>query len=590
MKGGAQAEAGGDVISVDEVTRGQTGYGVTVFEGTETERFDVEVVGVLRNFNPGVSFILARLSGRGLEESGVAGGMSGSPVYLDGKLAGAVAFSWDFSTGALAGITPIDAMRDLGALPGGAPAATSPALGRAGAHWQRLLDLRDDPQKVDASALDEALSRFAPTQLGAGAEAGLTLAAAGLGAQTRGRLERLVGGLAPAGRMAETESPPEIAGGSAVSAIMVGGDLQMSVNGTVTERNGDELVAFGHPWLGIGEISVPMAAAEVVTVVASRRSSFKVSNTGPVIGAFDQDRFAGMRGQIGAQANTTPMTVKVSQRDATGAAAVTAAYDLELADLPILRPSMVAVAMLQALESGSRSSGDQSLEMRLRVDLEGHDPIAVSQSFEGTGAGTSAAIYLLSLVGFLETNRFEDVDVRSIDVELDQWSTPRVHRLRRVVPSRRELHPGDTVTLYVESEEYRGGRVRDEVEVTIPSDAREGSYYLFVGDGPSIDSARLQIEPNESKGLDDSLSLLRSFSAQDELVVLGVRRGSGLVRDGRALPSLPGSVRSTLAGGSGVAAKRLQLEIVTSEKVALGRPLDGLQRVDLKILPERETR
>ncbi|MEM9406268.1 MAG: hypothetical protein AAGA81_09550 [Acidobacteriota bacterium] len=575
-------------ISVDEVQRGQKGYGVTVFEGTETERFEVEVVGVLRDFNPGMSFILARLSGRGLEESGVAGGMSGSPVYIEGRLAGAVAFSWDFSTGALAGITPIAAMRDLQSYGGGGEASATARGVRTGAEYLDLL-LR---ARADASAvlpetfeaeLDEELARLVPTSVHSEGTSGVQLSLGGFDQGVRSRLER-VAGAAPAGRMQPGAELPEIAGGSAVSALMIGGDLELAVNGTVTERRGDEILAFGHPWLGIGPLSVPMVQAEVVTVVSSVRSSFKVSNIGPAIGAFDQDRLPGMRGMIGAEARTTPMTIAVRR---AGAPETDRRYELELADLPIMRPTLVAVAMLQALEAASRGSGDQSLELRGEVVLEKYGSIPVEQVFEGTGASTGAAIYLLALVGFLEFNSFDDVTVTSIDLELEQWSGQRLQKIRSVVPSAREVRPGDEVELFVELQAHRGERLRRSLSVPIPAGLAPGSYYLFVGDGASVDAARLQIVPEEAQRIEDSLELFGSFHSQRDLMALGVRRGSGLVSDGRALPNLPGSMRSLLRQRSGPAPQRLSLEVVDETVVSLDEPMDGLVRIDLRVVSPR---
>lgn len=573
-------------ISVDEVRRGQTGYGVTVFEGTETERFDVEVVGVLRDFNPGMSFILARLSGRGLEESGVAGGMSGSPVYIEGRLAGAVAFSWDFATGALAGITPIAAMRDLESFAGGgAPAETARSSGpRSGPEYlDLLLRARNGallPETFDAE-LDTELARLAPRSVHSDGTSGVQLSLGGFDQAVRSRLERAAGA-APAGRMQPGAELPELAGGSAVSALMIGGDLELAVNGTVTERRGDEILAFGHPWLGIGSLSVPMVQAEVVTVVSSLRSSFKVSNLGPTIGAFDQDRLPGMRGVIGAKARTTPMTVAVRR---AGVPETDRRYELELADLPIMRPTLVAVAMLQALDAGSRGSGDQSLALTGELVLEDHGTLAIEQVFEGTGASTGAAIYLLALVGFLEFNSFEDVTVESIDIELTQWPTQRLEKIRSVVPSSRDVRPGDELQLWVETEAYRGERKRRSISVPIPTDLTPGSYYLFVGDGASVDAARLQVEPEEARRLEDSLELLGSFHSQRDLVALGVRRGRGLVSDGRALPNLPGSMRALLRQRSGPAPKRLTLEVVEETVQELDDPMDGLVRIDLRVAP-----
>ena len=326
----AAAADGGhaDEIGVDEVSRGQTGYGLSVFAGSEPERFDVEVVGVLREMDPGVSFIVARLSGKGLEESGVVAGMSGSPVYLDGRVAGAVAFSWAFTNEALGLITPIAAMRRLTALEPGAAAAGSVGLSApSGASFafdatvERLLEPPEDPSEVLREIVADQLGVLdVPAEFG---RAAASVAAIGFGEGVRGMLQA-----APAGRV-EPGDLPELGAGSAVAGVLIDGDLKLAVGGTVTQVEGDEVLAMGHPWRGVGPLALPMATVDVVGVVSRVDGSVRLSNIGPVVGAFDQDRAAGLRGRVGEKARTIPMTIAVETPNGENRR-----YDLWLADLP----------------------------------------------------------------------------------------------------------------------------------------------------------------------------------------------------------------------------------------------------------------
>ena len=586
-------------ISVDEVERGQRGYGISVFEGSELQRFDVEVVGVLRNFNPGHSFILARLSGAGLESSGVIAGMSGSPVFLDDRLAGAVSFSWDFSTGALAGIMPIAAMSRLGeieSVPRTADGASGTAASTvdSGAGSPRsvppgleystllgsLLERRNGRQR-----LEEALEALAPSTA-AGLPSDATTArslihfgASGLGPRSLGFAQKALGAVAPAGRAGDQLDLPELEPGSAVAAVLVGGDLQMSASGTVTERRGEQILAFGHPFLGTGAVRLPMAKAEVVAVVASRLSSFKLTNVGEVVGAFDEDRFAGIRGQVGLEAPTTPMKVRISGQSE-------ASFDLTLADLPAMRPSMAAISVLQALEVAEFASGDSAVDMTARLAVDGYDPLEVTQSFDGSGAGFDAVIYLLQLVAFLELNGLVDVDMESIDVDLELHPRPRTRSLVAAHPQRSRVRPGETLQLHLELRDYRGETTRETLDVVIPEQLDKGPFYLFVGDGVSVDAAELQMQPSRPRDFEAALDQLRGYASKRELAVLGVKPARGLLVDGRTLSDLPGSLRSLLSKETGGRVPAVNLAVVERTRIERERPVDGLVRIDLTV--ERE--
>src|SRR5688572_10790778 len=317
------------VMPLAEVRAGQKGYGVSVFSGTTRERFDVEILGVVRNLEPNVSRVLARLSGRGLESTGVIAGMSGSPVYIDGKLMGAVAYAWPFAKEAIAQITPIESMRDLDAGGGAIPAvgASSTPLDLAA-----LL-----PQKADREALAKALERLQPR--GGGGASPVAWNVAGFAPRTQELFAIGLGAVSPSGEAVPGTLSADLQPGDAVAAVLIDGDLRLAATGTVTDRLGEDVLAFGHPFYGLGPVDIPMAPAEVVAVIANQYSSFKISNFGEPIGAFAQDRLAGIRGRIGEQAATLPVTVKVdSGRGAD--------YRLRLARVPQLTPTLLAISLI----------------------------------------------------------------------------------------------------------------------------------------------------------------------------------------------------------------------------------------------------
>ncbi len=563
----AQSEPVSEIFRLDQVEAGQAGFGLSVFRGTEPERFDVEVLGVWRNTSPDTSFILARLNGQGLEESGVIAGMSGSPVYIQDKLVGAVSFAWPFSLEPIAGITPIEAMHRLLL---DSKTAASPQTAAHQALSLESLAALDFPEDL----LRRRLSFLTARPL-TEASSGLVWSASGFGNYTRELLTAGLGELRPAGRadpgVASTLTP-----GGAVAAVLVGGDLQLAATGTLTSRSGSEVLAFGHPFLDIGSVQLPMATAEVVTVLSSQFSSFKIANLGPEVGAFDLDRMTGIRGQIGRMAATTPMRVRVEgERVDT--------FDMKIARLSSLTPVLAAISVLGALEATTQSFGEQGLDIEIEFNLGARGVLPVSQSFDGESAGVEAATYVLALSDYLLNNRLEKVEIESLDVQLVQHSQSRLASLVEAHATRTLVRPGDKVGLNIDFSAYRGSHWRQSLEVEIPTGIPDGRYSLLVGDGVSIDVARITLEQSAPVSFGQALEFLRRLHSRRDLVVLGVFGGAGLSVAGEVLPRLPGSIRSIWAAAASSSAVPLQLALAQQQELEMDVPVEGAVRIDLDI-------
>jgi len=556
-------------IAVGEVQTGQRGYGLSVFSGGEPERFEVEVVGVLRNvMGPDTDYILARLTGKGLEKSGVIGGMSGSPVFLDGRLAGAVAFGWPFANEAIAGITPIADMRQLSGLPGldAPPAVPPPPV--------KLADLVAG--RLPAGLLAAPMPAFVPP-LGQGSTTGVQWFSSGFGERSLGLLRQSLGSVAPSGQVSRSgAAAPALAPGSAVAAVLVDGDLRLAAAGTVTDRLGDEVFAFGHSFLGLGPVQVPMADAEVVTVLSSQYSSFKISNIGEIVGAFEQDRRAGIQGRIGAVAPMVPMELRVKgPRPRT--------FHMRLAEVPQFLPMLAGSAVIAGLEATSYTAGSQGIDLTARIRIAGHGDLEVRQSFDGENAGSEGAAHLLAVAGYLTQNPLLRVRLESIDVEVEQVPLPRTASLVGAHADRTVVRPGERVTLNLDLVPYRGERLRRTLTVDLPDDLPNGRYSLLVGDGRSADAARLAVEPADPVTFDQALELLRSLNSRRDLVVLGLFSGQGLAVAGEVMPRLPASVRSLWGAAGSSSSAPLRLAIAQQQRTPAGMPVDGLVRVDLEV-------
>jgi hypothetical protein len=583
----AQSSTTAGTIGFAELQRGQKGVGYSVFHGQSPQPFDVEVLGVLRGTQMGTDFLVARLGGQGLEKSGVVGGMSGSPVYFDGKLAGAVAFSYLFGVEPIAGITPIGAMHriptqhrvDVAA--GGRP---SPR-GGFGAAPLPLAELV--ARRFDRARFDDWLALLKPAASEAG-HSSLTWSAAGFGQRgleiLRGMLPTLrpmasgsgAGGRDDAGLGGGDLGDGDLQPGDAVAMVMVRGDLTLAGFGTVTDRQGDQVVAFGHPAYALGPINLPMAESEVITVFPSVADSFKMCNLGRLAGTFVEDRQAGLRGVVGPVAPMTPLHIGLRLAE-TGERRD---FRLEVASEPVLRPLMVTLGVMGALTHGDRVRGFQSVDMVARLDLGRHGQLAIDQNFDGDQAAMEALIHLSEFARYLEFNELEQIDLRGVDVEFVVHELPRQLRVLDAWPDRRRVEPGETLGVTVELQSWRGVKERRRYEAKIPADAGNGRYYLLVGDGISADAARYEVQKRQPQTLPAILDQLRELHPRRELHLLGLAGSRGLVVEGASLPDLPPSARAVLAPD---AAMTLEWRFANEQVFELETPLEGMVRIDLEV-------
>lgn len=550
------------MMPLAEVEPGLVGQGWSVFSGREPEPFDVEVLGVWQMVSPDSSYILTRLSGQGLEETGVIAGMSGSPVYVGDRLLGAVAFSWAFATDAIAGVTPIESMRRM--------TASSAQPGRsASVAAVDLVELLQPP--APRERLVGELRRLAGPVDGA---PGLLWSSMGFGTRTQELLREAVGPLVAAGSAGNL--PADLRPGDAVAAVLIDGDLRLAATGTVTDRMGDTVLAFGHPFLSLGDIFVPMAAAEIVAVIPSLANSFKVGNIGPIIGSFDRDRPAGVRGILGEAPPLMPLSIRIL-------AEAERRFDMGMARIPPIAGALVATSILGSIDAAAGAGGHQELDVTATIGLSEREPLVLRQRFDGASAAAGAAVHVMNVVGFLANNELAEVEIEAIDLEIRQSRERRATRVVAAHPDRRVVAPGSTVSLTVELDPYQGSPWRHRLDVELPEDLAEGPYFLLVGDGTSLDAARLELEKFEPARISQALDFLGGLHSRAELGALGVAPAAGLTVDGELLPRLPGSIREIWSAGAPNGATELRTAVRQEVMEYLDRPLAGLLRVDLEI-------
>lgn len=543
------------VANAQETIRG---YGLSVFRGQAPERFEVEILGEIGGVAVGDDYILARLTGAGLEESGVIAGMSGSPVYVDGELVGAVAFAWPFSKEAIGGITPIETMRRQLLAP--APHV----LRRPAVAWERLFDLRRPEERLRAWT-----RRLVPVSQSEG-QVSLQLAASGLSRAAQEWLSSVVGGLAPAGRATVTGP---LSPGGAIAGVLVDGDWKLAVTGTVTDVEGDRVLAFGHPFLANGTTNLPMAPAEVVTVVSNQLNSFKVSNFGEPVGRFDFDRAAGVAGRLGETAGMVPMRIEMSPAGH--------AYSMRLAQVPELLPVLAGLSLFQTTATAGHVAGTYGLELEVTFDLGKHGDLTLKAVHDGSGAAVAAALQLIQYVDFLHNNPWQEVEVEELRLKAGQHSQPISLQVLGASVERTRVEAGDTLRGSVRVKGYRDAIEERPFEFVLPPDVAPGVYHLLVGDARSVDLARWATTGEQPQTFDQALRMLRRLRNANALAIVGLRQSGGVVVDGVALPGLPASVARVVASGAG--ARPIPWHVEALFEQPSQRPLNGVSRLQLQI-------
>jgi hypothetical protein len=519
------------------------GTGKTVFRGETIETFDVEIVGLLPNIGPGQNLILGRCSGGPLAETGILAGMSGSPVTIDGKLVGAIAYSWGFAKDAIAGITPIEEMIAVGAregspLPKARPSAALP--------WHEALEHLRSPSALGAFFVSRLSSLAARP---AGASATIPLAVSGIDAAGLARISPDLaragfvalpsgsGGATPASATAPIEP------GSAIGVQLVRGDVDMTATGTVTWIDGDALYAFGHPLYGLGDIDMPLTAARVETLLPSLAQSAKIAIPLNQAGAFRQDRSSGVFGRIGATPSMLP--VRLQMTDGSG---LRRTYAFDLVDDPLLSPLLLYSAMNGVLGTVERTFGSATVRLREGsvIKVDGATDVRLDNLFAGDGATNYASGLSAFLLYLVMNNEWSTPRVSGINLILDYDREPRTATVRRVTLDRYRVKAGSSVTARVLVGPYRGADKEFIREIEIPEETAPGPLTLQFGDAAAMNRVDDADGPVVPRDLAQLVTLVNRLRRNDRLYILASRADNGVFLGGARLPNLPPSMASIL--------------------------------------------
>jgi hypothetical protein len=581
------------ILPLDQVTKGMKGFGLTVLEGTESEQFEVEVMGVLRQIGPGQDLILARVDSPRIRETGIIAGMSGSPIYVDGKIIGALAYAWQFASEPIAGITPIEQMLRIGdrgtAVPGGGvPAGASKSS--ADGFMKLLLEGTPDEQwsfimrPFSASGSRHAVSGALPIAT--------PVAFAGFEPSTIERFSAMVGGERLMPVAAGSTGGGTVAGpvdgsfkaGDTFSALLVDGDFSLAANGTVTYVDGDHVFGFGHPFLDMGSVDLPMAKAEVVGVLPNLARSFKFSNTREVVGALRQDRLPGVLGVSNVEASMVPVTVEVVGPDAT------VINSFRIARSPELFPALLALTTDSIVAGTQKAAGERTVVVDVDMKLKGVGSVAFRDGWAGIQARQAIPAYLGIVSQYLLTNEFGTAEVESVRVTLTHEDDLRIVRLIDATiadPDDGVVSPGDEVLLRATLKPYRGETFQETIRFRIPEAQAPGRGLVFVGSGSLLNRLDFALVPAAPNSFDQILEVIERLRPSTQLAFSLYSPGEGAVSSGAYHPALPPSMKAVIdddSSNSITAPVRLHPAVKGARQ--LDRIVDGLVRINLEVKPK----
>jgi len=508
------ALAAPDIFPLKDVRAGQHGVGRTVFSGTKVEDFQVEVLGVLENLGPRQSIILARLSGGPLANTGVMQGMSGSPVYIDGKLLGAVAMSFPLSKEAIAGIRPIEDMLQVNPQPPRNIAAATPR--RPFIAGDARLEEIVTPVSFTGFT-PAALEHFAPQlrQLGLDPRQGVS-----------------GGGNIP-DRLGD---PRQLEPGSMISVQLISGDMTVGADGTVTAIDGDRIYAFGHRFLDEGTTDLPFARAEVLALMPNLSSSFKISMAREWMGSITSDRETAVSGLTGRQASLIPVQIRVG----------TNTYRMRLVQDRVMTPLLMQMAVFSAIDSTERSVGGQTYSVRGQFDFEG-GTVRVDDVYSGdVGVAVIASAGIGSPIAFALQSGFDALKLKGVSLDVTPVERRRQQQVVDLMAAR-TVRAGEELELTVVMSGENGQETARRVKYRVPIGMQPGTLNFTIADATATNVIEFQsavATPQRSPR--QVLSLLSGLRSNTKAYVRVWRAEPSYTVEGRDIPDPPPSLAMML--------------------------------------------
>jgi hypothetical protein len=561
------------LFPLKDVRPGMRGVGRTVFAGDRVEEFQVEVLGVLDNVGPKQALILARLSGGPLDHTGVMQGMSGSPVYFDGKLAGAVAMAFPYSKDPIAGIRPIEEMVSRTG-----PAQAAPTAAAFGEH--DLLRAFSRPQPV-AAAEGRMLDIATPVSFGGFSARTVEV----FGAQLRslGLEPRQAIAAGSSGSM-KMGNPADLKPGSMISVQLMNGDLSVGADGTVTHIDGSRIYAFGHRFLAVGPTAIPFARAEVIALLPALNTSYKLSVAKEWMGSIQQDRDVAISGELGKLPVMAPVTVAV-----TRAGRPVETYRMEMIDDPLISPLLLQMAVFSAMDATERSQGPGSVRVTGQVEFAGGPmPLTIDNIYAASSdAATQASAAIAVPPAYIMQSTLRTLSLKRADLHVDFLDQKKELAIDSLSVGRRTVRAGDTVRLNIALAGENGAEVARQVDYRVPLGTDPGTLFFTVADAGATNLADFrQIIGATPRSPSQLIAMVNALHPNYKAYVRVWRAAPSFQLEGVDLPDPPASMALLLAGSQQNVAGMIQTrnsKIAEIEIDAGGAQITGSKTIQVEI-------
>jgi hypothetical protein len=558
---------------VDDIRPGMKGFGKTVIKGVRIDTFDAEVLGVLKNTSPGRDLILARLSGCNLEKTGVIAGMSGSPVFIQNKLVGAVAYAWAFGKEPIAGITPFSQMhsfveayekRDLAEEQKPSRIGLAAPLKIDGKQFDTVTVGQDynDPQPTAADGLWLTPLR---TPLAATGMSPGSLSLLGQKLRTFGLVPMQGGGIGASVDGDDKEIP--LQAGGALCTSLIQGDFELSAIGTVTHIEGKRVYGFGHPMFGIGACEFPLQTGYVHTIYPRQSLSFKMGSPMKTVGVINADVSTCIAGWLDRQPDLLPIRTTVSRTP--GGPPKT--FNVKVVRQRPMLSALVFTSLANAVDMEGDLPEELTATLKVRIEVDGRTALVLEDTFSGGGLTANRApqgLYgqVSGLVTQMLYNNFKPVRITRIDCVTDIQAGRKTADIEATELESDTYAPGDTLKAVVFVRPYKGLRERVAVSLALPKDLPEGTYTASIGD--DLTNARAELRDNPTLSNPQNIEQLfqalnvQTAARRTNLVVRVPIGSTGVALGGKALPNLPPSMVQILGNSRKTGAQAVSSALV----------------------------
>jgi len=573
------------VLPLNEVKAGMKGIGKSVFEQNKIEEFDVEILGILRNVQPKRNIILAKLKGKMLDKAGVMQGMSGSPVYIDGRLVGAIAYSFPYAKEAIAGITPIGEMIASSREEGPRSSFTPRQTIKKYLSLQELFEMNKGFFESKSSLLAEGQS-FRPLNI--------PLVLNGFSSRVVEKAKSFFSRLGfkpvmagPVGQNTEKINPPllKLAEGDPVGVQLISGDLSMAAVGTVTYVDGNKILAFGHPVYNLGSVDYAMTKAKVITIVPSFSTSFKLAVPEGIVGRFSQDRTSGLFGEVGKIPRLVPLNVKILNdkgqiRD----------FKIKVVEDKILTPFLINFSLANLLAVEERSTGDLSLEAEGNIYLDNGMSVHIEDLYSGNfdSSITSLSNLMTAVVYFLTNNEFEKLSIHRIDLNIRSSEEVKLAYLEKVWLDKYEAFRGERIHVKIYSRTFRGKSIIQEVGLPVPHLPAGSVFDLVIADVASMHQIELNQYQSQAfipRSLNQLIRILSNLRKNNRIYFKIIASKPGLFLKGEEMPNLPPTMKFMFSSPRAAASSPTELTKSTLKEYQYPVPyvFKGLAVIPIKI-------